>query len=143
MSAPPGACQPERRATSTPASSIAAIVASTGGTRRSMPVQRRSGASHGAAMKRSVGCWAQASTITPLGADELLVRHAVRPVGLGAELVAPPGLVGLEVPLEPRDLRVALEGEHVGGDAVEEPPVVGDDHRAAREGEERLLERAE
>src|SRR3954451_19762742 len=78
-----------------------------------------------------------------LGADELLVGDAVRAVGLGAELVAAPRLVGLEVALEPRDLRVALEGEYVRGDPVEEPAVVGDDHRAAREGEERLLERAQ
>ena len=42
-------------------------------------------------------------------------------------------LVGLEVALEPRHLRVALEGEHVGGDAVEEPAVVGDHDRAAGE----------
>ena len=52
-------------------------------------------------------------------------------------------LVGLEVALEPPHLRVALEGEHVRGDAVEEPAVVGDDHRAAGECEQRVLERAQ
>ena len=52
-------------------------------------------------------------------------------------------LVGLEVALEPHDLGVALEREHVRGDAVEEPAIVGDDHRAAREGQQRLLERAQ
>jgi hypothetical protein len=35
------------------------------------------------------------------------------------------------VALEPDDLAVALEGEDVGGDAVEEPAIVADDHRAA------------
>ncbi len=55
----------------------------------------------------------------------------------------PVGLVLLVVPLEPERLRVPLEGEHVGRDAVEEPAVVRDDDGAAGEGEERLLERAE
>ncbi len=52
-------------------------------------------------------------------------------------------LVGLEVALEPAHLRIALEREHVGGDAVKEPAVVGDDHRAAGERLERVLERAQ
>ena len=73
----------------------------------------------------------------------LLVRDPVRAVGLGAEPLVPVLLVGLEVALEPDDLRVALEREHVGRDAVEEPAIVGDDHRAAGEREQRLLERAQ
>jgi hypothetical protein len=41
-------------------------------------------------------------------------------------------------------LAVALEGEDVGGDAVEEPAVVADDHGAAGEFlEQRVLERAQ
>jgi len=40
-------------------------------------------------------------------------------------------LVVLEVALEPLDVTVALEGEDVGGDAVEEPAVVADDDGAA------------
>ena len=64
---------------------------------------------------------------------QLLVRDAVRAVGLGAEQLAAVLLVGLEVALEPRDLRVALEREDVRRDAVQEPAIVGDDHRAARE----------
>ena len=51
-------------------------------------------------------------------------------------------IVGV-VPLEPRDLVVSLEGQHVCGNAVEEPAVVRDHHRAAGEGEERLLQRAQ
>ena len=35
------------------------------------------------------------------------------------------------ISIEPDHLAVALEGEHVGGDAVEEPPVVADDDSAA------------
>ena len=35
--------------------------------------------------------------------------------------------------LEEVDLRVALEGEDMGADAVEEPAVVADDHGAAGE----------
>ena len=41
------------------------------------------------------------------------------------------GLVILEVALEPFDVAVALEGEDVGGDAVEEPAVVADDDASA------------
>ncbi len=52
-------------------------------------------------------------------------------------------LVVGEVAFEPHHLAVALEREHVGRDAVEEPTVVGDHHRAARELEERLFERAQ
>jgi hypothetical protein len=37
-------------------------------------------------------------------------------------------LLGLEIALEPFDVAVALEGEDVGGEAVEEPAVVADDH---------------
>jgi hypothetical protein len=36
-------------------------------------------------------------------------------------------LVVLAIALEPLDVAVALEGQDVGGDAVEEPAVVGDD----------------
>src|ERR1700754_2131812 len=78
-----------------------------------------------------------------LGARELLVGDAVRAVGVGAQAGVPVLLVGLEVAFEPRDLRVPLEGQHVGCDAVQEPAIVGDDHRAAREGQQRLLQRAQ
>src|SRR5262245_26339146 len=52
-------------------------------------------------------------------------------------------LVVLEIAFEPFDMAVAFEGEDVGGDAVEEPAVVADDHGAAGEILERLLERAQ
>ena len=42
--------------------------------------------------------------------------------------------------LEEVDLRVALEGEDMGADAVEEPAVVADDHSAAGEVLEALLQ---
>src|SRR3954454_23191587 len=51
------------------------------------------------------------------GACQPLVRDAVGTVGLGAELGAAVLLVRLEVAFEPRHLRVALEREHVRGDA--------------------------
>ena len=62
---------------------------------------------------------------------------------VGAQPLVPVGLVVLVVALEPDHLAVALEGEDVGGDAVEEPAVVADHHRAAGEGQQRLLERAQ
>ena len=76
-------------------------------------------------------------------ARELLVLDPVRDAG---NLRQPPHLVGLvvlEVALEPFDMAVALEGEHVGRDAVEEPAVVADDDGAAGEILQRLFERAQ
>src|SRR5262245_45884615 len=77
------------------------------------------------------------------GADERLVLDAVRLERVGAAgLLDPVGVLGPRA-LEPRDLAVALEGEDVRGDAVEEPAVVADHDRAAGEVEQRLLERAQ
>ena len=67
----------------------------------------------------------------------------MRAVGLGAEPLAAVLLVGLEVALEPDDLRIALEREHVRGHAVEEPAVVRDDYGTAGKRQQGLLERAE
>ena len=50
-------------------------------------------------------------------------------------------LVGLEVAFEPFDVAVALEGQDVGGQAVEEEAVVADDHGAAGEILQRLFQR--
>jgi hypothetical protein len=52
------------------------------------------------------------------------------------------GLVVLIVPLEPHDLAVPLESEHVRRNAVQKPAVVADDDRAARKVQQRFLERA-
>src|ERR1700733_12232698 len=48
-----------------------------------------------------------------------------------------------EIALEPFDVAVAFEGQHVRGDAVEEEAVVADDDGAAGEIEQGLLERAQ
>ena len=63
--------------------------------------------------------------------NELLVLDPVRLVRVDAQAPLPVGLVLLVVALEPDRLAVALEGEDVGGDAVEEPAVVADDDGAA------------
>ena len=47
----------------------------------------------------------------------------------------------LEIALEPFDMAVAFEGQHVGGEPVEEHAVVADDHGAAGEILERFFER--
>src|SRR4051794_3436824 len=66
-----------------------------------------------------------------LGAHQRLVLDAVRLERLrAAGLAHPVGVLG-EVALEPRDLRVALEGEDVRRDPVEEPAIVGDDDGAS------------
>ena len=49
----------------------------------------------------------------------------------------------LVVALEPHHLRVALEGEDVRRDAVEEPAIVRDHHGAAGKAQQRLLQRAQ
>src|SRR4051794_29096582 len=80
-------------------------------------------------------------------AGELAVRGTVRTRRLRTQPLDLVLLVRLEVALEPvpvgRVLVGALVGEDVRRDAVEEPPVVGDDHRAAGELEQRVLEAAE
>src|SRR5262245_65759394 len=78
-----------------------------------------------------------------LSAGEWLVADAVGLLGGGAETLLPISLVVLVVAFEPHDPALALEGEHVGRDAIEEPAVVADDDRAAREGQEGVLECAQ
>src|SRR5215204_7020586 len=77
-----------------------------------------------------------------LAARQLTILDAVRLGGVFAEARTLVLLILGEVPLEPEDFTVALEGEDVRGDAVEEPAVVADDDGAAGEVFERLLERA-
>src|SRR5437763_10371507 len=72
-------------------------------------------------------------------AHERLVLDAVRLQGLRA---SPFSVLGPRA-LEPRHLALALEGEDVSRDAVEEPAVVRDHDRAAGEVEQRLLERSQ
>src|SRR5215218_8149651 len=75
-----------------------------------------------------------------LVAGELAVRRAVRAGGLDAQPLDLVLLVVLEVALEPEPLRLALVGEDVRRHAVEEPPVVADDHGAAGELEQCALQ---
>src|SRR5438105_1608164 len=65
---------------------------------------------------------------------EFFVADAVRLIGGGAQAALAVGLVVLAV---------ALEGEHVRRDAVEEPAIVADDDDAAREREQAVLEGAQ
>ena len=68
----------------------------------------------------------------PGASVELPVLDPVRLVGVGAEAARAVRLVVLVVALEPLDVAVALEGEDVGGDAVEEPAVVARSRRRSR-----------
>src|SRR5690606_34479649 len=61
---------------------------------------------------------------------ELLELDPVGDQAVDAEAALLVLLVGLEVALEPFDVAVALEGEDVGGEAVQEPAVVADHHGA-------------
>ena len=64
-------------------------------------------------------------------------------VGIGAKAAFAVGFVVLIVAFEPDHLAVAFEGEHVGGDAIQEPAVMADHHGAAGEVEERVFEGSE
>ncbi len=66
----------------------------------------------------------------------------MRLVGLGAEAALPVGLVVLVVAFEPHDATVALEGEDMRADAVEEPAVVADDEGDACKFFDGFFERA-
>src|SRR3954447_24890974 len=77
------------------------------------------------------------------GSDQRLVFDAVRLIGCGAEAAAAVGFVIGVIALKPLDAALALEGEDVRRDAVEEPAVVADDDRAAGIIEQRLFERAQ
>src|SRR5215470_9135533 len=76
-------------------------------------------------------------------AGELLVLDPMRDRGVGSEPAHLVLLVVLVVALEPLDVAIALEGEDVGGDAVEEPAVVADDDGAAGEVFQRFLQCAQ
>ena len=76
-------------------------------------------------------------------AHERLVLDPVRLERLGASGLLDPLRVLLVAALEPRHLAVALEREDVRRDPVEEPAIMADHDRAAREVEQRLLERAQ
>src|SRR5690606_1506277 len=67
----------------------------------------------------------------PVLARQLLVCEPGRTIRRVAH--APPLvlLIGLEIALEPFDMAVALEGEDVSRQAIEEEAVVADDHGAA------------
>src|SRR4051794_32770252 len=95
---------------------------------------------------RPAWCWSSPRSrcgATRGSTRKRLVGNAVRLVGIGAQALVPISLVVGEVALEPPHLAVALEREHVRRDAVEEPTVVADDHRATGELGERVLERAQ
>src|SRR5579883_546003 len=74
---------------------------------------------------------------------EFLVLDPMWDGGIRAEPAHLVGLIVLEVALEPLDVAVALEGEHVGRDAIEKPAIVADDDGAAGEVLEGLLESAQ
>src|SRR4026208_445973 len=73
--------------------------------------------------------------LEPLELDPVRLHRRVAE----AALLAP--LVGGEIALEPLHVAVALEGQDVGGHAVEEEAVVADDHGAAGEVLQRRLPR--
>src|SRR6185503_15493290 len=74
---------------------------------------------------------------------ELLVTDAVRLIGvLALAALQVLGVVRV-VALEEHDFAVAFEREDMGRDAVEEPAVVRDHDGAAREIQQRVLERAQ
>src|SRR5262245_2428143 len=69
-----------------------------------------------------------------------LVADAVGAVGINPEPLPALGLIRLIVAVAPDDAAIALEREDVRGDPVEEPAVVADDHGAAAEVEQGVLQ---
>src|SRR6266550_699812 len=74
---------------------------------------------------------------------EFLVLHPVRDDGILPQPAHLVFFIILEITFEPFDMAVAFECQDVGGDAVEEPAVVADDHGAAGEILQRLFESAQ
>src|SRR5262245_11380490 len=74
-------------------------------------------------------------------AGELLVLQPVRDHRICPQTTHLVGFVILEVPLEPFHVALALEGQYMRGDPVEEPAVVADDDGAACEIFEGFFER--
>src|SRR5579872_2440571 len=72
---------------------------------------------------------------------ELLVLEPVRDDAVDAEAALLVLFVVGEIALEPLDMAVAFESQHVRGDAVEEEAVVARDEGAAGEVDERLFQR--
>ena len=68
------------------------------------------------------------------------VFDAMRLVGVGAEAPMFVRFVISIVAFEPDYLAIAFEGEDMGGDAIEEPAIMGDDHGASGEVEDGLLQ---
>src|SRR5690606_31748440 len=77
------------------------------------------------------------------GLLERLVAQAARLGGLFTQAQLLVGLVFLIVAFEEYYLRIALERQYVGGDTIEEPAVVADDHDRAGEFEQCVFERAQ
>src|SRR3954470_931370 len=79
----------------------------------------------------------------PLSAREFLVFDALRKHRVLAQAPLLVLFIGLEIALEPFDMAVALEGEDVGRDPIEEEAIVADDHGAAGKVLECGLERGQ
>src|SRR3954463_4934643 len=77
-----------------------------------------------------------------LGAYQPLISDPVRLVGVDALPTLEILDVALVIALEPHRFRVPLERQDVRRDAVEEPAVVRDHHRAGREIDQCFLQRA-
>src|SRR5690348_6024662 len=120
---------------STHTTSVNTSSAATGPTQRHREVRSAGAGGVGAVAGRSKAGFGSCSARQRLVSDAMWLGRVLA--------LAPTEIldVFLVIALEPNHLRVAFEGEDVGSDAIEEPAIVRDHHRAAREGEQRLLER--
>ena len=88
-----------------------------------------------------------AKSLVMRGNDELaadrLIPYPLRLRALFAQALPLVRFIFLIVAVEERPLGIAFRREDVGRDAVEEPAVVGDDHHAAGEFEQRIFQRAQ
>ena len=76
-----------------------------------------------------------------LSAHQWLVFDPVRLLCLLTQAAFAVGVVVVVIAFEPLHMTIALERHDVGGDTVEEPAVMADDHGAARELQQRVFQR--
>jgi hypothetical protein len=75
-----------------------------------------------------------------LAPHERLVLEPRRRFGVDAELGLARFFVGREIAFEVRHLRVTLESEDMGGQAIEKPAIMRDHHHATRKAGDGLFE---
>src|SRR6185437_8213475 len=78
-----------------------------------------------------------------LSASKSFVLDPMRLIRVDPQTALLVGLIVLVIAFEPFDMAVAFERQHMGGNTVQEPAVMADDHGAAGEFLQRRFQRAQ